>query len=179
MQKRSELRHASSKPADRRLLRMSQIALVALSTGLVLVGRQISLWPIMTWPVYSHYSKGFPETTEDDVSLWVVSSTQEIYKYKPSDLFVAGRKRIPGKIIETAFDHTVSAGERDASRIYLSHLIRYLEPNIQIAQIQGYRTYWKVEPLALPPLDYEAPADVVLLGSFYPTDYLEAKSEQP
>ncbi|MFE4104665.1 hypothetical protein [Almyronema epifaneia] len=163
--------------ADKRQLRINQAALFLLSVALVLVGRRITLWPIMTWPVYSHYSQGFPDPTVDAVSLRLITTTGETYTLAPADLFGAGRTDVAKRAIAYAFDDTAPE-QRDANRAYLSQLVSYLKPDIEISVIQGYRTYWQVEPLSVPPLVYDTPTQVVRLGSFRIADYTASKPGQ-
>jgi hypothetical protein len=150
--------------AHKELLLLKTILLI-ICLSLLFVGRSTAFWPIVTWSMYSTDVTEFPPPRTSVIELRVISSTGDLYRLTPSDLFPAGRQEVVADAIWRAYD--VSDPQlRDEYQTYLTYLVKQELPYVSIKKIQGWKLLWRVDPLALPPLDRSKPFRESMLGSF-------------
>ncbi|MDJ0843611.1 hypothetical protein [Crocosphaera sp.] len=156
------------------ILKITKIALFLFILGLPIVAKRITTWPIMTWAVYSTYSKGFPDSTASIVEVRVHSKSGESYVLKPSDIMPRGRTRIAKAVLNYAFESD-DPNLATANRTYLAQTIPRILNRTDIESVEYWQITWDVFPLNVPPLDRDKPSSENLLGSFMIDDYINNK----
>lgn len=157
-------------------LRLTKISLLIFILGFGIVGKRKSTWPIVSWALYSGYSDRYrpPKPSVSAVELRVYTATGELHVVKPEHLLTVPRDSLSHKIVEQAFDDT-DVSVRDASRRYLMQAVSNLvRANSDIETIQAWQLTYPIEPLAVPPIQLQAPTAEVMLGSFSEEDLVES-----
>lgn len=161
---------------DKNSLMIMKITLFILILGIAIVGKRQTTWPIITWSVYSTYSKGFPDSKTEALELRVYSKSSDLYVLNPSDIMPRGRVRISQEILQYAFE-SYNSNLTNENRVYLAQTIPRILKDIDIESIECWKLIWKVSPLSVPPLHREYPDKEILLGSFLIDDYLVTSSD--
>lgn len=159
----------------RQALRLTKIFLLIFLLGICVVGKGKSAWPIVSWALYSEYSARFrpPEPSVSAIELRVYTTTGELHVVKPEQLLSVPRDSLAHKIVKHAFDDA-DVSLRDASRRYLMRAVSNLvRANSEIKTIQAWNISYQVEPLAVPPIQLQAPTSQVMLDSFSREDIAE------
>ena len=153
---------------------ITKIVVFVLILGISVRGKKISTWPIMNWPVYTTFSRGFPESTASAVELRVYSKSGDLYILKPKDIMPIERASISEKVLNYAFSHDNSRLE-NKNRVYLAQTITRIFKYVELDSIQAWKLIWNVSPLDVPPLIKNKPTKEVFLGSFLIKDYVNVK----
>ncbi|MBE9129716.1 MULTISPECIES: hypothetical protein [unclassified Coleofasciculus] len=156
-------------------LRLIKISLLILLLGTSVVGKRKSTWPLVAWALYSGYSARFrpPEPSVSAIELRVYTTTGDLHVVKPEQVLTIPRDSLSHKIVEQAFDDA-DIGLRNASRRYLMRAVSNLvRTNSEIKTIQAWNLSYQVEPLAVPPIQLQAPTSEVMLDSFSREDIAE------
>lgn len=158
----------ANKSSSLQALQLTKISLIIFILGICVVGRRESTWPIITWVLYSTYTDRFrpPKPSVSAVELRAYTTTGERYVVKPEQLLTLPYDSLSHSIVEQAFnDSDISV--RDESRKYLMNAVSNLvRANSEIETIQAWKISYQVEPLAVPPIQLQAPTSEVMLGKF-------------
>jgi hypothetical protein len=139
---------------------LTKAALLVIVIGICVVGKRLTLWPIVAWPMYSTYAPKYPPPTAEIEQLRVVSETDEVYRFLPADLLSFERHKTVQRLIKEAFS------DRAKQRQTLTELVAHNLPGVEIKKIERWQLEWQVDPLALPPLERNRPDREIFLGSF-------------
>ena len=156
-------------------LRIIKVVIFVLILGISVRGKKISTWPIMNWPVYTTFSRGFPEPTASAVELRVYSKSGDLYILKPKDLMPIERTSISKNVFNYAFSHDDSRLEIK-NRVYLAQTVTRILKDVEVDSIQAWKLNWDVSPLDVPPLTKDKPTNEFFLGSFLIKDYVNGES---
>lgn len=157
------------------ILRITVISLLIFILGICVAGKRKSTWPIITWSLFSSYSKRFqfPEEIISTTELRIYTKTGKSYVIRPEQLISVARSGLSKRLIANAFDDS-NISVRNATRIYLVRRLRdYIPKGSNVEIIQGWKISYQVEPLALPPIRLEEPMSEVMVGSFYHRDLVK------
>ena len=139
--------------------------LLILVLGLPIVGKRVTFWPLVNWPMYSNWRTPFPEPSRDMVEIRVLSESGQVQRLLPSDIMPFDRKNVAEILIERAFSEE-NTQSRTHNRIALLKLLES-NPNFNNAKtVQAWKLRWFVEPLKLPPLERNFPEAESLVGTF-------------
>lgn len=165
--------------SEKRNLLLIKIALILILLGLVIVGKRIRLWPIVTWSVYSTYEAEYPQAwiqenqntsykyqaSVSSNQLRAITKNGEILTFFPGDLLPVDRDTINKKLVKNAFDDIYSHKEK--ARETLIDIIQKHYPDIKIKTIEKWKLDWKnIDILSSPPLDHRKPSQKTLVGTF-------------
>ena len=156
--------------ASLRALRRTQLALIVILLGLLVAGRRISLFPIMTWPMYSTRTTPYPGPLASRLELRVIdrATGSVVARLDPAELVSAERDEVvPAVIREAEGEGGLDAAP--AHRAYLLHLARIALPGMELDSVEAVRTEWEVEPLGIPPLARDRPVRHTLRGIVHPS----------
>jgi hypothetical protein len=157
-----------------RELRTNLAILIVILLALCVVGRKTQFWPIMTWPMYSTLTSQFPTSEASIVELRVVTHDGQVLRITPRELFPKGHDKLSKWVIQDAFSGEVESRAL-ANRRWLASAVRDRFPHTDVKSVEGWKIVWDVNPLAIPPLNRDVPAQEVLLGTF-PMDPLYARN---
>jgi len=150
---------------DGKSLRMIKIALVFILLCLCVMGRERRAWPIKHWTMYSLRTFNYPSDTVSSYKLRVISHSGNLYTLASWDLIPMDRHVVAKEVIKHSIDGT-SLKKRDRYRAYLVRLVNQALLGVPLKTIQVWESSWKVDPLALPPLDLKNPFTEVMKDSF-------------
>ena len=148
---------------DRLQIELTRICLLIVIVGTALAGNRLDVWPIATWPMYSHRLHLLPESSYSAVQLRVTLRDGTLVSLGMDDFYPAGNSKIPTKLVETAF----SSPERDRRDRYRKAVLAMVSRALggrPVASIEASRVVWAVDPFALPPLERNAPSERKVLG---------------
>lgn len=144
-------------------LQLAKAVLLIMVIALCVVGREVTLWPLATWPMYSRRMPEYPAPSASAIELRVIANTG-IHTLTPADLLPMDRASVAEELIKSAVNEKEQK-LRDVNRTSLVNLVQHALPDEEIKTIQVWQLQWEVKPLALPPLDRDHPNQAVLLGS--------------
>lgn len=150
-----------------------KIILLILLLGLPLVGKGITFWPLVNWPMYSDWRTPFPEPSRNIVEIRVLSKSGQVQRLLPSDIMPFDRKNVAEILIEKAFSEE-NTQSRVHNRVALLELLKSNPAFNNAKTIQIWNLQWVVEPLKIPPLERNAPEKESLVGSFEVEDYVSS-----
>ena len=161
--------------AVRRLSRLTlvKVALALYLVGMFVTGKKPALWPIVNWPMYSGREFSYPSDTTSVMEVGVVTTDTKTTIIPMSKLVTTGREIALVPIIKCAvglewekrgWEKAPTAPEH--CRDYLRELVVLRLPDTEIIHVEIWRVDWAVEPLALHPVNRNAPLRRVLLGRF-------------
>ena len=171
----SKQRYASNSEALNPL-QLTKVSLLIFLVGICVVGKRKRTWPLVSWNLYSGYSERFhpPKPSVSAVELRVYTTTGALHIVKPEHLLTFPRDSLSHSIVAGAFDDT-DVSVRDASRRYLMNAVSNLvRTKSEIKTIQAWELSYQVEPLAVPPIQSQAPTAEVMLGSFSEEDLIKS-----
>lgn len=174
----SRLRHVNKSTALQ-TLRLTKITLLIFLLGICVVGKRKSTWPIVSWALYSEYSARFrpPKPLVSATELRVYTTTGKLHIVRPEHILTVPRDSLSHEIVEHAFDES-DISLRDASRKYLMNAVSKLihenliHENSEIKTIEAWEISYKVEPLAVPPIQLQYPISEVMLDRFAAEDLI-------
>jgi len=146
-------------------LRIIKITLAFILLCLFVVGRERRAWPIKHWTMYSLVISHYPSDTNSSYKLHIIDHTGGVYTLSPWDLIPMDRYVVAEDVIKNSINDT-SLEKRDRYRVYLVRLISRVLTGVTPKTIQIWESTWKVDPLALPPLDLKNPFKEVMKDSF-------------
>lgn len=154
------------------MTRERRIQATVLVLGLILVafsliGRRNAAWPIFLWEMYSLDSDRYPPPTFSVVQLRVTDDNGQLHRLSASDLLAPDQHKLPQQAVEGAF-----AGQDLATqaryRRFLAVVAEQAVGTSELRCLEAWRLTWEVDPLAVPPLVREEPAQEQLVGRFAP-----------
>ncbi len=138
-------------PAQRAVLRRTQIVLLVLVVCLGLNGRREHYWPIVTWPVYGTIRPAFPPETKTQLQVRVVGASGVRHALLEGDLVERSRDEIAGDVIEGAA-RALASRARAADRAHLVRLVALVLGDDAFESIEIWQLEWQVDPFARPSL---------------------------
>ena len=143
----------------RRELQTTLAVLLLILTGLCAVGRSTRFWPIVTWPMYSTRTTAFPASHASDVELRVITADSRLLRVAPRVLFPMGHEKFLKRIIENAYTRD-EGSDRAVTREWLAAVLQDYLSEGDVQMVEAWEVVWDVEPLAVPPVRRDQPADV-------------------
>ena len=151
---------------------LGKIALLLLLSGLALIGPRADLWPLLTAAVYTGVRPGPHPDQMSELDLIVVGADGSRRALGPHEFWGQGRafeaRHLLAHVADPGDDaYMPGLAEADPDpvvpethRRYLLGLAGRAFPDVEVAAVEVRRTTWRVDPLALPPFDHDAPDDV-------------------
>lgn len=147
-----------------------KIIFIVFLLGLLVVGKRITFWPLVNWPMYSDWRTEFPAASKSITELRVTHENGSVQKLLPSDILPFDRKNVAEMLIEKAFVKEDNQS-RQSSRVAIKEILEKDKRFTDIQAIEAWQVRWNVSPLKVPPLERNSPEEKILIGAFEFKDY--------
>jgi hypothetical protein len=152
-----------------------KMAVVVMVGAVLLVGRD-EFYPLTQWPMYSQAGQTGAPAEISAFDLRVIDRSGRIDIVR--ELYPPPLEESNEPVIRTAQNSRDPATLTDY-RLRLIERLDSLYPDRDPVQVQFYRTDWRVDEYAVPPLDYASPDAVLLIGSFSVRYYRDLLAPPP
>ena len=146
-------------------LRLTKLALSVIFLCMLVAYKQVAVWPVAHWTMYSASRVDYPPDTTSMLDLRVMTATGANLSVDLRSLFPPGRSNVPSRLAVEAFglqDET----ERRQRRQLLTNMIRRALPGRRLRTVELFRLTWAVDPSGDPPLTRSSPDEKLLVGRY-------------